>query len=140
MPWTDVTAPALTLPSGIRRALIAEARAGLPSEVCGILLGTASGDEVVTSHVPMTNRSADPSRAYAIATTDLEPFLRTDEVIGVYHSHPDGPARFSAVDARTEWRGWWYVIIGTARPGDPSSNDELVLTAWRDGRPGEIRP
>jgi proteasome lid subunit RPN8/RPN11 len=39
------------------------------------------------------------------------------DVVGIWHSHPDHPARPSATDERAAWEGWSYLIAGVGRAG-----------------------
>lgn len=78
-----------------------------PLECCGLIVGTVSGTEIEVTEVrPSKNlTSGDPTRSF-----ELDPKLRFDvmremesrddsvDIIGHYHSHPDGPAAPSATD------------------------------------------
>jgi len=92
--------------------------AAYPSEGCGVLLGRRDGTRMLivdaTSARNMwTERSAD--------RYDLDPgdFLRADrdarsrglDVSGIWHSHPDHPARPSEFDRDHAWPGLSYVIV-----------------------------
>lgn len=138
MPSTDPDAPALELPAALRRRLLAAADAGRPEEICGALLGheTDEGARVVDV-VPLPNRAERPRDAYRVDPADLEPLFRTASVIGFYHSHPHGPADFSALDAAEALAGYWYVVIGDhAAAGHPDGAADLF--AWRDGAPARL--
>jgi proteasome lid subunit RPN8/RPN11 len=85
----------------IVQAVIAHAQSGFPLEVCGILGGKAG---VVSSHYPMTNTDAsnehfmmDPKEQFAVVKA-----LRADgqEMLAIYHSHPESPSRPSEEDIR----------------------------------------
>lgn len=118
----------LHVPPDIHRRLAAAADRGRPAEVCGALLGETAGREArVTDLAPLPNRARAPASSYWLDPAEMEPVLRSDRVIGFYHSHPDGPARFSARDTATEWPGFWYVVIGRVADGG------MELAAWRDG-------
>jgi [CysO sulfur-carrier protein]-S-L-cysteine hydrolase len=91
----------LTIPQQIHQAIVAQARDGFPLEVCGILGGR---DGVATSHHPMTNTDAsnehfmmDPKEQFAVVKA-----LRAagEEMLVIYHSHPESPARPSQEDIR----------------------------------------
>jgi len=91
----------LEIPENIHQAVIAHAQGGFPLEVCGILGG--SGNRV-QSHYPMTNTDAsndhfmmDPKEQFAVVKA-----LRAagEEMIAIYHSHPESPARPSQEDIR----------------------------------------
>jgi [CysO sulfur-carrier protein]-S-L-cysteine hydrolase len=91
----------LEIPENIHRAVVAHAKSGFPLEVCGILGGTGGS---VTSHYPMTNTDAsnehfmmDPKEQFAVVKA-----LRAsgEEMLAIYHSHPESPARPSQEDIR----------------------------------------
>jgi proteasome lid subunit RPN8/RPN11 len=91
----------LAIPETIHQAVVDHARSGFPLEVCGILGG--SGGQV-TSHYPMTNTDAsnehfmmDPKEQFAVVKA-----LRAagEEMLAIYHSHPESPARPSQEDIR----------------------------------------
>src|SRR5438105_9077919 len=76
-----------------------------PHECCGVLLGTADGDErVVTSSARCGNTRVDsPHNRYHIDPKELvriqrEGRDRGEDIVGFYHSHPDHPARWSLTD------------------------------------------
>jgi proteasome lid subunit RPN8/RPN11 len=39
------------------------------------------------------------------------------EIVGVWHSHPDHPARPSEVDRKSAWEGWSYLILAVKHDG-----------------------
>ena len=105
------------IPAAVRRAIVAQARRERPNESCGFLLGRGSR---VWYAAAMRNVAARPARAYRIDDREhiasrrvlrsLEPRL---DIIGVYHSHPSGPARPSRQDVRdAHYPDWIHVIVG----------------------------
>ncbi|HBG05593.1 MAG: hypothetical protein A2075_12695 [Geobacteraceae bacterium GWC2_58_44] len=91
----------LEIPENIHQAVVEHAQGGFPLEVCGILGGSGG---VVTSHYPMTNTDAsnehfmmDPKEQFAVVKA-----LRAagEEMLAIYHSHPETPARPSQEDIR----------------------------------------
>ncbi|MBJ6799058.1 M67 family metallopeptidase [Geomonas propionica] len=91
----------LEIPREILDAVIAQAQEGFPLEVCGLMGGTASR---VTSRYPMTNTDAsnehfmmDPKEQFAAVKA-----MRAagEEMLVIYHSHPESPARPSQEDIR----------------------------------------
>jgi len=128
MPSTDAREAVLRVPPDICRQLVEAAEHGRPAEICGALLGEAAdGEARVMDVAPLPNRARTPVHSYGLDPTELEPVLRSDRVIGFYHSHPDAPAEFSARDAATDWPGFWYVVVGRAADGG------MELAAWRNG-------
>jgi proteasome lid subunit RPN8/RPN11 len=101
-----------------------------PHEACGLMGGKAEGDlTVVHGLVPLANERSDSARnRYLI---DPEAFRRAQakldgeglEIVGVYHSHPDHPAKPSEFDRDHAWPRLSYVIVAVAagRSGDMKS-------------------
>jgi proteasome lid subunit RPN8/RPN11 len=107
------------LPPVVRQAVVDHARRDRPLECCGLLIGRGGH---VTAAVPMRNVAASPTR---FRVDDREHIalrrairLHTPplEVLGVYHSHPSGPARPSPTDlAEAHYPEWLYVVAGIDR-------------------------
>ena len=112
----------LVIPPSAYRALRRHGEAAYPHECCGVLLGTARGDDrFVSAAIPCHNGDADsPASRYHIDPRELlrierDARARGEEVVGFYHSHPDHPARWSATDlAEAHWLGCCYVITRVA--------------------------
>jgi len=91
-----------------------------PDEACGLLLGTLTdhGWRIEEAReVPNlnTDRAADrfildPA---AYQATDRELRGPGREIIGIYHSHPDCPAKPSPTDLANAWDGFAYIIVST---------------------------
>jgi len=83
----------------------AHARDALPGEACGLLIGARqAGATIVAAVEPTANVAADPTRRFEIDPARqiaLQRALRgtAQEIVGVYHSHPNGAAEPSATDA-----------------------------------------
>lgn len=101
------------------------ARRALPAEACGLIAGRidAAGDALVTALHPSENL------AEGCGSFEVDPALHIslqrqlrgsdEEIIGVYHSHPDGPAEPSAHDARAAaYGGWVWLITALQAPED----------------------
>lgn len=94
------------------------AEAGYPNEICGLLLGDINSQGWNIHQVRQveninTERAADrfqldPSGYQAI---DREIRGTGVEIIGVFHSHPDCPAKPSPTDLDNAWEGFLYPII-----------------------------
>jgi len=91
----------LTIPKSIYDAIIAHARRDFPLEACGILGGA---DGVVSEHYPMANAdksnehfTLEPKEQFAVIK-DLR--AKGKEMLVIYHSHPETPARPSEEDIR----------------------------------------
>ena len=106
-------------------------RRSYPNECCGLLLGEAQppGKTVVELR-PVENVREDSKRnRYLISPRDLlaaekDAARRGLDVVGVYHSHPDHPARPSEFDRENALPWYSYMILHVAG-GDPSD-----LTCW----------
>jgi proteasome lid subunit RPN8/RPN11 len=124
-------AGALHLPAASRRTIEGVAARGYPHEVCGLLLGrpTPGGAEVMEA-VEVRNASLERTRdRYRL---DPEDFLRIDlraralgwDVVGIWHSHPDHPARPSTTDREHAWDEYVYVIVSVEQ------GTATALRAW----------
>ena len=105
------------LPRVVRDAIVAHARREAPRECCGFLLGSKRR---IAFAVALPNVAPKPRVRYRIADRDhieirrwLRRFHPAIEIVGVYHSHPNGDATPSPTD-RDEWHypGWVSVIVG----------------------------
>ncbi|HYL14063.1 MAG TPA: M67 family metallopeptidase [Terriglobales bacterium] len=106
-----------------------------PHECCGVLLGSADGDErVVTSTARCGNTRVDsPHNRYHIDPKELvriqrEGRDRGEDIVGFYHSHPDHPARWSPTDLEeAHWLGCSYVITSVSKgKADLTNSFELA--------------
>jgi proteasome lid subunit RPN8/RPN11 len=100
-------------------------RAARPQECCGLLIGRRTPVAIITRLEPCANLHPEPERFFTLDPARQIALLRElrgrpDEVLlGLYHSHPDGPARPSPRDL-----------------GDANDADLLWLVI--DGSNGEI--
>ena len=105
------------------------AAAAYPHEGCGVLIGTLQGEDVrvvdVTSARNMwTERARD---RYDLDPLDL---LRADrtarerglDVVGIWHTHPDHPARPSVFDTERAWVDYAYLICSSRSGGTGDLN------------------
>jgi proteasome lid subunit RPN8/RPN11 len=114
----------LHLSETLRDNLIAVVRQGYPEETCGLLLGRRSGAERVVVQVRQA-RNLNRERAQDRYELDPEDYLAADrdaraeglDVVGIWHSHPDHPAKPSATDLASAWPGWSYLIVAIGRAG-----------------------
>jgi [CysO sulfur-carrier protein]-S-L-cysteine hydrolase len=100
------------IPAGVRDAMIRHSRLELPNECCGLLLGR----DRIERAVPMRSDPPAPDAYYMdpeqqIAVfTDME--ASAEHLLGIYHSHPAGPARPSGMDLQLAFHpDALYVII-----------------------------
>lgn len=108
---------------------------GYPNEACGVMLGR---NGVVTEVVVADNqRTGLPSTGGGSARNRylIEPlaYLKIErdadkrrlEVLGIYHSHPDVPARPSQFDLDNAWPNLSYLIVSVCKGKAVESN------SWR---------
>ncbi|MCH7592406.1 MAG: M67 family metallopeptidase [Planctomycetes bacterium] len=110
--------------------LLGETRAALPEECCGLLIGRREGGD---THVDCIIRAGniakgDRSKNYQIDWRTLFETVRRvrndqKEIIGFYHSHPDGSAKPSTTDTESAWIDHAYIIVpaGKHRQSAPVS-------------------
>jgi len=104
-----------------RLQIEADARRAYPKECCGLLVGVDEADSrLVKRVVPMTNVAplAERRRSFKLdplAMMDVERSLDGSglRVVGIYHSHPDHPARPSETDRQAAWTFYSYLIVST---------------------------
>jgi proteasome lid subunit RPN8/RPN11 len=120
------------LPDELRSRLAAWAIEGYPRETCGLLIGRADGTETRVRRAVLA-RNLNVARAHDRFELDPQDFLAADreargaglEIVGIWHTHPDHPARPSPTDLESAWEGWSYVIASVTRDGVAD------LRAWR---------
>jgi proteasome lid subunit RPN8/RPN11 len=127
----------VSLPGAMRDAIVAHARAAVPNEACGIIVGDrpAAAGGVATRWVPLPNPLASPYR-YAIDPQDLLRLtIETDDADEVFwaivHSHVTSPARPSPTDLReSHYPDALYLLVSLA-PSEAGPDGEPGVRAWR---------
>lgn len=122
----------IRLGPGVLEAVRRHARREYPRECCGALVGRAvepaGGERLVVRALPLENAErAAPWRGYSIPAAVVRRAERAValeglELVGFYHSHPDGGAEPSGVDRENAWPWYNYLIVAVA-----------------DGEPGDVR-
>ncbi|NOY53802.1 MAG: M67 family metallopeptidase [Deltaproteobacteria bacterium] len=116
-----------------------------PQECCGILVGRLGKEKRVEKNFPTKNREhLRGCDRYAIDGRD---FLRVDrearkagrEILGFYHSHPDGPSLPSSVDLHRAWNEYSYLIVSVIEGKDPSSRSWVLEPQERSFREERLR-
>jgi proteasome lid subunit RPN8/RPN11 len=138
----------VVVPTAIREAIVAQARAEYPNEACGVIVGdddAAAGGRAL-HYVPTRNEAASPFR-YRVHPDDL---LRltieiddADQAFwGIVHSHVRSPAVPSPTDigAATYPEALYLLVSLSDDEADPATG-EPSLRAWRivDGAIHEVR-
>lgn len=93
----------LVLSSALRSQIIAEARAAYPRECCGLIEGVRRADTIEALALHPTRNLATASDRFEIDPAEHIRLLRTlrgtgREIVGCYHSHPDGEPKPSPRD------------------------------------------
>jgi proteasome lid subunit RPN8/RPN11 len=117
-------------------AIAAHARAAVPMECCGLLLGRFQADAaIIENTVRARNVHPDPRTRFDIdpqALIDAHRSARAGgpQVIGYYHSHPGGVAEPSDTDiAMAAPDGLIWAIAGGSAGDD-------AIRFWRSGEGG----
>ncbi len=91
----------LEIPTNIFQQMVAQAKALAPIEDCGILAGSNGKVEkfykMTNADKSSTHYMMDPKEQFAAVKDIRSAGL---EMLAIYHSHPETPARPSAVDIR----------------------------------------
>lgn len=116
--------------------LVAHAQRDYPNECCGILVGVRSGpDRFVHRVIPSANIAiGDRRRNYQI---DWKTLLATQrdarhaclQIVGFYHSHPDGSTRPTWRDLENAWADCSYLILAV------SAGRYIDSASWRTNAP-----
>ena len=105
-----------------------------PHECCGFLMGTTGEDQkTITTTVPVDNERTDSARNRYLISPDAywegekEARRRGLEIIGIYHSHPNHPARPSDYDLEHALP-WLSYIIVAVQDGQAQELNSFVLS------------
>lgn len=135
----DVRASGVTLivEADARARIEAEAVAGYPFEVVGILAGDRRSGRITTAQ-PLTNQDAErPGDRYVVdglALMKAERALEAQglDILGYYHSHPDHPAMYSDTDRDLALPTMAYLITSVRGPDAPATEPRSAETrCWR---------
>jgi proteasome lid subunit RPN8/RPN11 len=137
----------VSLGSEIRDAIVEHARAEVPNEACGIVVGDAPAVDGgrALRWVPLRNPLASPFR-YAIDPDDLLRLtIQTDDADEVFwaivHSHVASPARPSPTDVReSHYPDSLYLLLSLDLLEADAATGAPSLRAWRivDGGVHEV--
>ena len=114
------------------RSLLTHARNDHPVECCGAMVGRVIGSDI---HVQRMTRGRNIARgdrrcSYQLDWQTLFGTIRQsrrseEQVVGFYHSHPNGSDRPSDSDLALAWDGGLYLILRAPYEGVPA------ISAWR---------
>ncbi len=128
----------LHIGQSVLESLLAHAGCDYPDECCGILVGRAGGPDVYVDRAIPANNIAEGDRAtsYQLDWRTLFSSVRSartspghGQMVGFYHSHPDGSAEPSQRDRQAAWPDYSYLIVSM------SDGRCTAVTSWRI--PGE---
>ncbi len=128
----------VTISAAMREAIVAHARAALPNEACGLIIGDrpAADGGLALRWMPTRNRAASPYR-YEIDSDDLlRATIDTDDADEVFwaivHSHVASPARPSPTDIGLAFYPDALYLLVSLHPdeADPVTGG-AGLRAWR---------
>jgi len=99
-------------------AMVSHARQAYPNECCGAMIGSIDdGDKYVRVAMPLENafEGAQATR-YELRPQDLlaadkAARERKQDLIGIYHSHPDCDAYFSRTDLQNSCPWYSFVVL-----------------------------
>lgn len=136
----------VALPSALMREIRSHSEAGYPEEICGFLLGSrpSTSKFVIEKVVPAANRRTDEARRrYLIGpeeyrTAEGQAELEGLEIAGVYHSHPDAPARPSGYDLEHALPSCAYIIVSVMEGAAGETTAWLLADDRAAFRPLEI--
>jgi proteasome lid subunit RPN8/RPN11 len=129
----------LAISPELRRRILAHAAREHPAECCGLLIGSdseASRPRQVSALFATANVAARPRDGFMIDPAELLAAERMAlalglEILGTYHSHPQGPAWLSRRDQAGAAAGWSCVLVD-GRWDDREAGDlESLVRSFR---------
>ena len=112
-----------------------------PKEGCGVMLGS---DGVVQEAVPLPNTYDGPQEDFYVMDpmdlhrVDMQAQKRGLEVLGVFHSHPDCDAYFSATDLQNSCPWYSFVVISIQKGEFHHANSWLPNMEQTDAAKEEL--
>lgn len=110
-------------------AIVAHAKAGLPNEACGLIAGTADGEEKRIEKVFLLTNADQSPEHFTISPKEQLGAIKEMRALGLsplgnFHSHPSTPSRPSLEDIRLAFDpAASYLILSLA-------GEEPVLKAF----------
>ncbi len=132
----------ITIKSTLLKAMISHAIKELPNECCGVFVGRSGKIERV---IPMASTHPSPD-AYSMSPeeqvqiyTEME--QQGEQLLGIYHSHPQGPASPSSTDIRLAFHpDVLYFIIILKDKKNPEVRAFRIISQEVTEIPIEINP
>jgi [CysO sulfur-carrier protein]-S-L-cysteine hydrolase len=122
----------IQIPKQIIDEMIAHARSAPIEECCGLLAGP---DGVISVVLPAKNAATDPAKNYEIAPKELFRLMREIraaklELLGIYHSHPNGKNEPSARDIELAYYPDTPYFILSPLPPSPGADASRPVRAF----------
>ncbi|MDR3192910.1 MAG: M67 family metallopeptidase [Treponema sp.] len=129
----------ISLQAEVERQIRREGERAWPKECCGFLLGVFEGGEKRADCILAVENGREAEEQYhrfVIAPEDFmeaekEARLKKRDILGIYHSHPDHPARPSDYDREQALPFYSYIIVAV-RGGRAAELTSWELTGNRD--------
>jgi len=93
--------------SSVTAQLKAHAERVYPEECVGAVVRNASGALEVRE---FQNVSPEPRRRFLLSARDTL-VLAQEDLVAIYHSHPDGSDQPSPEDLAQAWEGTWILVV-----------------------------
>ena len=128
--------------AAVLQSLIDHARQNPRVECCGFLAGR---EGIITRAFPAENIAAKRATSYEVATKEIVQVMReiraaTLEMLGIYHSHPNGRGQPSETDIATVgYPEVAYFIISLAANANADANAAVRAFVIRDGQVTELK-
>jgi proteasome lid subunit RPN8/RPN11 len=129
----------LVVPADILQRIRRHGEETYPHECCGFMLGSAEDgtQRIKEIRLQANERTESRENRFVISPEQFkaaETYARKTglQLVGIYHSHPDSPARPSEYDRDHAWPWFSYVIVSV------KSGKSAEANAWelRDDRSG----
>ncbi|MDR2071043.1 MAG: M67 family metallopeptidase [Treponema sp.] len=122
----------IALTSSVENRIREAGERAWPNECCGFLLGLQEGGEKRADCVLAVENAWEAGEQYHRFVITPEDFMRAEkearqrnrEILGIYHSHPDHPARPSEYDTEQALPFYSYVIVSVQK------GKAAELTSW----------
>jgi proteasome lid subunit RPN8/RPN11 len=112
----------ITLPSKLWQGMVDHALREIPNECCGVLLGAEGKFQRL---IPMRNVRPSPSSYFMDPERQVQVFSEMEkggeQLLGIYHSHPNGPPYPSDTDLKLAFHpDALYFIVSLEDKHNPS--------------------
>ena len=122
------------------RDIHSHATSTYPEECCGLMIGRLEGVTKRVNSLKGMKNVYEPSEKYHRYAIDPMGYLNAEneaesigeEVVGIYHSHPNAPAKPSLFDQNHAWPTLSYIVV-EVRDGKPVNTASWVLKEDRSG-------